>query len=216
MPKRQLTEEQRQRARDNLARGRETRAANKAAAAEATAEPDPSDDVPETPIQPIADDRRERLLQGIDPAIASLISDDELDVIEREEQERAAADRKKQALADVRSQMRQRARVENDLISADVLRSDDEKRRLAELVRFKITLPREGAGGRGAYGFRVDGRLYQQGAIYTESRAVFESLQSNFYGAWKSEYQFKTLDQHKPGQSATESLGNTIPRFEVV
>lgn len=185
-----------------------------------TLQPPPDDDREPEPVaitEPAdIDARRARLLEGIDPDIAALISDAELDKIEAEEQQKAEAERKKQALATVRDQMRQRARVDHDLIHADVLRSDAEKKRLAEPVKFKVTLPSEGAGHTGRNGFRVDGRLFQAGFTYTEPRAVFESLQANHYRTWLAEVGFKTLDQHKPGQSAREILGQTIPQFEVM
>ncbi len=115
----------------------------------------------------------------------------------------------------MRAVARQHAQVEHDLIAPSVLRSEEDRRRLAEPVTFKVMLPGDGAGHRGQNGFRVDGFLYQAGRTYTRSRAVFESLQANHYRAWHSELQFRLLDQHKPGGSATERLAETIPRFEV-
>jgi hypothetical protein len=213
-PKPELTPEQLELRRAQLAKGRETAARNRAAKAalpkEAAAAPKDAE-----PVVKLDAARRLRLLEGIDPEIADLITDAELDEIEAEERAKAEAERKKQALGTVRAQMRQRARVENDLIAADVLRTDAEKKRLRELVKFRVMLPNDGAGHRGQNGFRVDGRLYQHGHTYTEPRAVFEALQANHYRAWLNEVQFKTLDQHKPGQSAKEVLGHQIPAFEI-
>lgn len=167
-------------------------------------EPEPPD--PET--------RRARLLEGVDPDIARLISDDELDIIEADERQKAADERKKQALASVRATLKQRARVENDLISADVLRSDAERKRLLEPVTFTVRLPNDGAGHHGRNGIRVDGFLYQQGHTYTRPRGVFETLRDIHFRSHLNEVQFRTLDQHKPGQSAREIIGDLIPRFE--
>jgi hypothetical protein len=161
------------------------------------------------------DQRRRRLLEGIDPAIAYLITDAELDAIEGEERIKAEAERKKNALSNVRASLRQKARLDNDLIDASVLRTEAEKKRLAEPVTFTIRLPNDGAGHLGQNGFRVDGFLYQQGQTYTRPRAVFESLKSNFYQAWLRELEFTTLDQHKPARSAREIIGDRIPNFEI-
>lgn len=166
-------------------------------------------------IAPGAAERRKRLLGGLELERAALVTDEDLEKIEAEEREKALAEQKKQALADVRAAARQIARVEHDLIAASVLRSDDERRRLAEPVTFRVRLPGDGAGHRGQNGFRVDGFLYQDGQTYTRPRAIFESLQANHYRAWLSEIQFKTLDQHKLGGSAVEVLAQTLPHFEV-
>lgn len=166
-------------------------------------------------LQAAAAERRGRLLQGIDPSVASLISDDELDEIEREERAAAEASRKERALKDVRAQMRQRARVENDLISADVLRTAAEKKRLSEEVTFRVNLPGSGAGHRGQHGFHVDGVWFQHGFTYTRPRAVYESLLGMHYRAHLNETMFKTLDQQKPGGSAIEVLQGHLPAFEV-
>ncbi len=231
-PMAETPEERKARLKAQLDKGRATRAANIAtrkAEAVMPAHPivedeelpsmrpilAPSEDGAETEGSSGRDERRLRLLEGIDPAIADLISDAELDDIEAEERGKAEAERKKRALASVRESLRQKARVENDLIAADVLLSDEEKRRRAEPVTFKIDLPDEGSGHRGRNGMRVDGFLYQQGQTYTRPRAVAESLRSNHYQTWMSEIRFSTLNQSKRGKTAVEIAGHLIPPFEV-
>ncbi len=159
--------------------------------------------------------RRQRLLEGIDPAIADLISDAELDEIEAEERQKAEAERKKRALTSVRETLRQKARVENDLIAADVLLSDEEKKRRSKPVKIRINLPANGDPARGANGFRVNGVLYQQGTVRTVPLAVAESLAEQHYRTWLAEIKFTTLDQHKAGNSAVELAGQKIPQFYV-
>lgn len=224
MPKRKLTEEQKAEMRARLARGRATAAANREAKAAA---PDADeallrgatvDEVTEKPVaipDDEAADRRKRLLGDLDPETAALYTDQELADIEAEENEKALAARKKQGLQDIRAVARQHARIENDLIPADTLRSEAEVKRLAEPVTFRVSLPGDGAGHHGQNGFRIDGFLYQAGRTYVRPRAVFESLLSNHWRAWLSEIQFKTLDQHKAGNSAVEILNQTLPRFEI-
>jgi hypothetical protein len=159
-----------------------------------------------------AADRRRRLLADLPADQAALITDDELAEIEREEMERALAEQKKKALADARTMARQYARIEHDLIPSGVLRSEEERRRLAEKVRIRIDLPEGG----GATGFRIDGRYYRQGMEYTVTRAQFESMQSMFYRMHLSEVEFATLDQHKRGNSAREVLSRRPPHLEVL
>lgn len=151
----------------------------------------PSIEEPDAPAPVSAAERRRQLLQGIPADIADLISDEELAQIEEEERKKAKAEEKKQALADVRAAMRQRARVEHNLIPASVLRSEEEERRRQELVTFTVNLP----DGGGALGLRVDGRLYQNGMTYTEPRHVVESLSSMHYQAHIHEIAFSDLKQ---------------------
>ncbi len=239
MAKRKLSEEQRAEMRARLARGRAKAAANREAkgkASDATrlelsdlssaaadsgiggdnsGGPHAGNDALAEVIAEEAAARRQRLLGDLDPETAALYTDAELAEIEREENEKALAARKKQGLQDIRATARQLARVENDLIPADTLRSEAEVKRLSEPVKFRVMLPGDGAGHRGRNGFRVDGYLFQVGREYTRSRAVFESLLSNHWRAWLNEVTFKTLDQHKAGNSAVEILNQTLPRFEV-
>jgi len=154
---------------------------------------------------------RAEKLEGIDPAVAELITDAELEEIEREEREVAQAQRKKKALASVREAMKQKARVENNLVSANVLLSDAEKKRRNAQTTFRINLPRGG----GALGLRVDGFLYQQGTTYTRPVAVAESLANQHYRVWLEEIKLTTLDQHKRGNSAVELAGQKIPPFYI-
>lgn len=210
-----LTEEQREARRANLARGRLTAAANRAKKALSSAEA-PSEPGHGNSSLTLALPDRERLLFGVDPEIARLITDEELTAVAEEERAKAGAEQKKKALADVRAAARQQAMAEHDLIAASALLSDTERKRLAKPVTFRVNLPGDGAGHVGRNGFRVDGQLFQVGQTYTRSQAVFESLRANHYRTWLQEIQFRTLDQHKPGNSAVEIMHRTGPRFEVI
>jgi hypothetical protein len=173
---------------------------------------------PEIKSDPLIDSGasiRSRTLEGIDPEIAALFTDEELAATEAEENAKAAAERKKKAFADIRANLRQKAMVKENLIAASVLRSEAEKKRLAELVSFRIDMPGNGAGHNGRNGIRIDGFLYAQGQVYTRPRAVFETLQSIFYKAWLQELTFSQLNQNQRGMSPQEVLARQIPRFEV-
>jgi hypothetical protein len=165
-----------------------------------------------TPTNDEALARRARLLADLPPEIADLVTDEELAKIEAEETQKALAEKKKRALSDIRALARSHAQVEHDLVPADVLRSDDERRRAAELVTFKVNLP----DGGGAPGFRVDGFMYEQGRTYTRPRAVFESLQANHYVTHLWETRFSALNQSERGRSAPELMSRNPPPFEVV
>lgn len=190
-----------------------------AAATSATDEPSESatdsEQTPNPEPSPADDALRTRTLEGIDPEIAALFTDEELAKYEAEENAKAASERKKKALDDIRANLRQKARVAENLIAASVLRSEAEKKRLAELVSFRIDMPGNGAGHNGRNGIRIDGFLYAQGQVYTRPRAVFETLQSIFYKAWLQELTFSQLNQNQRGMSPQEVLARQIPRFEV-
>jgi hypothetical protein len=196
-----MTEEQKEKMAAGRERAKQERLAElAAAAAEAedadaveTAEPEP--DEAALALQA----RRANLLQGVPADIAALISDEELDAIEAEERAKAEQERKKQALASVRGALRQIARVENDLISPDVLRSDAERARLMEPVTFRVSVPLEGSGNpaKSPAGLRVDGFFYQHGQTYTRPRAVADSIREMMYRVHLAELTFRTLDQDK-------------------
>jgi hypothetical protein len=210
MAKREWTEEQKQALREKMIAGKAAAAAKreaKAAEAEAApAAPSPAAD-PEASAA-----RRRRLLADVPAEMAALITDAELAEIERDEAEKALAEQRKKALTDIRAMARQYARIEHDLVPASVLRSEDERRRLAEPVKILVNMPEGG----GALGFRVDGRLLQNGEIVTVSRAVYESLAYTHYKAHLNEVTFSTLDQHKPRNSAAEVLSRRRPTLEIL
>ena len=168
-------------------------------------------------LDEVAAARRRRLLADLDPEIAALVSDEQLAQIEAEERAKAKATRVAQALKDARAVAHQQALIENDLIPADRLRSEAEKRRMMEPVTFEVHVPSGGAGDPrlAPAGFTVDGFRYQNGRRYTRPRHVFDSLQETHYRVHLAEVRFSTLNQQEKGNSAPEVLARTIPRFEV-
>ncbi len=165
---------------------------------------------------PAPDDaRRAKWTAGLPADVAALITDAEIAEMEAAELKAAVDERKKQALAAIRAQMRHEARVENDLIAASTLRTDAEKARLLQKGKIRINVPLNGSGNpaKGSAGFRVDGRVYSNGNEYVVTRAEYESLLPNHFGQWLSELRFSTLNQ-SDGESARAILGRQIPDFE--
>ena len=233
------TPEQKQALRERLAKGRATARANRDKAqlaggagvgglpaadweppfgrSDDSAMDDPKDDgVTITEGGPslaeIRDERRSRLTGDLPPDLAALITDDELEKIEREEIAKAIASKTKQALAEVRALASAEARIEHGLIPADVLRSEAEKSRLAAKKKIRPNLPRGG----GALGLRIDGRLFRHGQIYEVTTAEFESLHYTIYKMWLDEIRFRTLDQNERGRSAIDQITANPPQLEVL
>jgi hypothetical protein len=163
-------------------------------------------------LEEIRDDRRARLTGDLPADLAALITDEELEKIEREETDKAIASKKKQALSEIRALASAEARIEHGLIPADVLRSEAEKARLAQKRKIKVNLPRGG----GALGLRIDGRLFRHGQTYEVTTAEFESMHYTVYKTWLDEIRFRTLDQNERGRSAIDQITANPPQFEVV
>ena len=157
-------------------------------------------------------ERRERLTGDLPADLAALITDDELEKIEREETDKALASKKKQALSDVRALASAEARIEHGLIPADVLRTEAEKARLSEKIKIRVNLPRGGGG----LGLRIDGRLFRHAHIYTVTRAEYESMHYTVYKTWLDEIRFRTLDQNERGRSAIDQMTGNPPQLEVL
>jgi hypothetical protein len=156
--------------------------------AEALDEPEP-----EAPLD------RETLLAAIDPDLRAALDDDDIRQILAEEEKRAADARKKKAMDKAREQIRHRMQVEHGLLDAATLRTREQNQRLAKKIQIRFMLPADGSGdpGRGANGFRIDGRMFESGQWHTVTMAEFESLQRNFYDIIVNETQFSTLDQSR-------------------
>ena len=156
--------------------------------------------------------RRRRLLAGLPPETAALISDDDLLAIEREETDKALAEKKKKGLKDARAMARQYALIEHDLLSPETLRDEETYKRLNEKVKIRVNLPEGG----GALGFRVDGDLIRNGEERVVTRAQYESLLDTFYRLHLNEVMFSELNQGRRGNTARDILDRRRPQLEVV
>jgi hypothetical protein len=233
MPRRIWTAEQKQALVDRLGKARAVKAAEREALAVGPDQPpweppfgrhvdDPEMDAPADDgivikdggpsLEEMRQERRARLTGDLPADVAVLITDDELEKIEREETEKALASKKKRALEEVRALASAEARIEHGLIPADVLRSESERARLAEMINIRVNLPRGG----GALGLRIDGRLFRHGHPYAVTRAEFESMHYTVYKAWLDEIRFRTLDQSERGRSAIDQISSNPPQLEVL
>lgn len=170
---------------------------------------------PESIRDPETAERRQRMLAGFDPEIAKLFSDEDLAKIEAEEKRKVAEDRRKLAIDDLRQRARLEAQIESGLVPAARLRDEAEQARLDETVRIRVNLPGGGAGHRDRHGFRINGRIFQQGQVYEVTRAEYDSLNEAHYRIHLNEIRFATMNQDQPGNSAPEIAGRVMPRLEI-
>jgi phage-related minor tail protein len=164
------------------------------------------------PPAPNAEERRRRLTADLPAEIAALITDDQLEQIERRSQERARAARLKEALRDIEALADAEAKIAHGLIPADVLRSEREKAEMNEWGRVRVNLP----PGGGALGLRVDGRLLRNGETSRVTRAQYNSMLYTHYKAHIAEIRFSALNQDKRGNSAVEIITRNPPAFEFI
>jgi hypothetical protein len=164
------------------------------------------------PPVPNAEERRRRLTADLPAEIAALITDDQLEQIEKRSQERARAARLKEALRDIEALADAEAKIAHGLIPADVLRSEREKAEMNEWGLVRVNLP----PGGGALGLRVDGRLLRNGETSRITRAQYNSLLYTHYKAHIGEIRFSALNQDKRGNSAVEIITRNPPAFEFI
>jgi phage-related minor tail protein len=164
------------------------------------------------PPAPNAEERRRRLTADLPAEIAALITDDQLEQIERRSQERARAARLKEALRDIEALADAEAKIAHGLIPADVLRSEREKAEMNEWGHVRVNLP----PGGGALGLRVDGRLLRNGETSRVTRAQYNSMLYTHYKAHIAEIRFSALNQDKRGNSAVEIITRNPPAFEFI
>lgn len=207
-----MTEEERQKRLDTLAKARATAKANREKRA---AELPRSESNLQSDLKPDIAELRARLLFGLDPAVAAKVSDARLLEIDAKAKADAEAEEMERALKDVEALAKHQARADAGLISAKTLRTKAERERLAQRVKVRIAVPNEGSGHNGQAGLRIDGVLYQNGSTPTVSRAQMESMQGDHYRVHLNEVRFRTLDQQKAGNSAVEVVGRTIPQFVI-
>lgn len=213
-----MTEEEKIIRRDQLKVGREAAAlrrqqkverADEKVLSEPLADPDPGylDDGAAR-----REERRQRLTADLSAEIAALITDEQLEAIEKKAQERAQASRLKEALRDIEAMADAEAKIAHGLIPADVLRSEREKAEMNEWGRVRVNLP----PGGGALGFWVDGRLLRNGETRRVTRAEYNSLLYTHYRAHIGEIRFSALNQDKRGNTAVDIITRNPPAFEFI
>jgi hypothetical protein len=170
------------------------------------------DDIEPSVVPGDAGERRKRLTADLPADIAALITDEQLEQIEKKAQERARALRLKEALRDVEAMADAEAKIAQGLIPADVLRTEKEKAEMNEWGRVRVNLP----PGGGALGLRVDGRLLRNGETARVTRAEYNSLLYTHYKAHIGEIRFSALNQEQKGNSPVEIITRNPPAFEFI
>lgn len=158
------------------------------------------------------EERRRRLTADLPSEVAALITDEQLEAIEKKAQERAKAARLKEALRDIEALADAEAKIAQGLIPADVLRSEQEKAEMNAWGRVTVNLP----PGGGSLGFRIDGRLFRHGETRRVTRAQYNSLLYMHYKAHLGEIKFSALNQEKSGNTAIDIITRNPPTFEFI
>ena len=195
MPKRQLTEEQKQALRDRLAKAREAKKATLARDDAAPPEPENEEHfAPPTFAAPANDntpDGFRMFLDRVDDATRKLLSDVELRSIFDEQQRRAREERKAAARKRLMEDALHVAKVTEGLLPQAAQDEAQRRRRMNELVTFTVELPPTGENGEiGDIGIRFDQRIFLHGYTYTVTRGEYDSMREVMYRAAEGELMF--------------------------
>ena len=214
MARKEMTEEQKATARDNLARARAARREKLEARSAELVEEEPEahviapqedvEWVPWVPVEEPKDEARDKLLAAIDPDIAALFTPDEIAAIIGKATENALNEKKAQARKTLEARAKTQARVEQGLVSQDVIRTAEEQARMDELVTWRCRLPDSGDERL----LRIDGRIIRHDQVVTTSRAEFASAAEMMYRAWHTELRFKGL---KPREQMRDFQSFELP-----
>ena len=214
MARKEMTEEQKATARDNLARARAARREKLEARSAELVEEEPEahviapqedvEWVPWVPVEEPKDEARDKLLAAIDPDIAALFTPDEIAAIIGKATENALNEKKAQARKTLEARAKTQARVEQELVSQDVIRTAEEQARMDELVTWRCRLPDSGDERL----LRIDGRIIRHDQVVTTSRAEFASAAEMMYRAWHTELRFKGL---KPREQMRDFQSFELP-----
>jgi hypothetical protein len=226
---RQLTEEEKQRRREALARGREKAAANRAAL-KAAPKPEPvamppivhegesqppiigeppSPDPLDDDLGPVGEpqDDFERFLASQDADIRDLLSDVELRVIYEAEQKRAAEEKKTAAKKLAVQRAQRHARATAGLIGPAAITAADLRERMNMPVSWVVNMPESGNSGTLIdEGIRINGKLYVHGTTVEGTLAEYISYREIEYRAHENERQFQ-------GRSRMSRLAQSGMRF---
>lgn len=226
-----LSEEEKQRRREALARGREKAAANRAAL-KAAPKPEPvamppivhegdSQPVIGDPPAPNPDDYDlgpvgepqddfERFLAAQDADIRDLLSDLELRVIYDAEQKRAAEEKKTAAKKLAVQRAQRHARSTAGLIGPAAIAAADLRERMNLPVSWVINMPEAGNSGTLIdEGIRINGKLYVHGTTVEGTLAEYISYREIEYRAHENERQFQGRSRmSRLAQSGMRLLNN--------
>jgi hypothetical protein len=186
----ELTEEQKQVRRDNLAKARAARS-KRAAAEESFPAPVVAvggeiEEVVEDEAEPVEVDEFGRFLAALDDETRELLTDGELRDIFEQQQAKAKAERKVALKKAATERAARHARIESGLMTPADEAAAALRDRMAEMVRFTVDLPELGD-----YGLRIDQQVFLHGFTYTVTRAQYDSFREMVWRNQQSELEFE-------------------------
>ena len=137
-------------------------------------------------------------------AVPQVFTPDEIAAIIGKATENALNEKKAQARKTLEARAKTQARVEQGLVSQDVIRTAEEQARMDELVTWRCRLPDSGDERL----LRIDGRIIRHDQVVTTSRAEFASAAEMMYRAWHTELRFKGL---KPREQMRDFQSFELP-----
>ncbi len=212
MAKRELTPEERERLKANLAKGRETAAANRAAKAAAPPEPEPEimPSLDSGPIgEPVEDeiavsepprggmpDPFETFLADLDPETRELLTEPDgsvpqLRAIYEAEVKKAKDARREVAKKQAAARASRHAKTDAGLVSPEDAAAADLQRRMNRKVSWVPEMQRDDRGHIVDAGYRVDGRLLYDGIRVTGTYAEWLSYREMAWRARQNEMDFQ-------------------------
>lgn len=168
-------------------------------------------------VEPEMDERAEkraRLLASIPEELRDRFPTARLDQIIADAEQKALEEKEKAILRDLRGLASSHARADLDLIPQSELVDAEAAAIANEKVWVTINCPGGGAGD-GTIGYRISGLLYQHGQRYLVARHIANQLGKMHYDAHYHEVLFRTLDQHKAGNSAADIMAQHGPFMKV-
>lgn len=220
MRRKPLTAEQKQRLRDNLAKGRQTAAENRAKAAEMAApiaQTIAEGGVWDGPLagdDPVPADPFALFLASIDAETRELLSDDELRDIYNAQLAAKQAEKKARAKKAIIEKAGHAAAIAAGLLPQAQQDELERQRRMNEMVEVRIEMPpADENGGLPDIGFRVNGRIFLHGFRYTVTRDVYDSLKEMMYRAGESQLLFE--GKNRKYRAWLMGRGQNDPRYHI-
>lgn len=166
----ELTEEQKQKRRENLAKARAARGKNRPMPVTKVPEQVAETIVREPVFAPGVADPFDAFVASLDSETRRILNDLELRAIFEAQKKKAAEEKKAITQRRVAEQALHHAKVDAGLLPTTAIVHADWKKRMDEMVTFTVDLPEMGD-----WGLRVDGKIIHHGETITCTRAQYLS-----------------------------------------